>query len=84
MEPGNNKSAFKLRSGNKPSVAKLTGVSPVKIGPKPTKADIANMSRSEQQAYGRKIMRGPGTTEEKYNILQNLGIELKGHEGYEQ
>ena len=42
------------------------------------------MSRSEQQAYGRKIMRGPGTTEEKYNILQNLGIELKGHEGYEQ
>ena len=30
MEPGNNKSAFKLKSGNKPSMAKLAGVSPMK------------------------------------------------------
>ena len=74
---------FKLKSGNKPSIAKLAGVSPMKIGPEPTKADIAKMSGQERQAYGRKIMRGPGTTEEKYNKLQDLGIELKGHEGYE-
>ena len=26
MEPGNKKSAFKLRSGNKPSIAKLAGL----------------------------------------------------------
>jgi len=30
MEPVNNKSAFKLRSGNKPSPMELSGVSPVK------------------------------------------------------
>ena len=30
MEPGNNKSSFKLRSGNKPSPAQLSGVSPMK------------------------------------------------------
>jgi len=30
MEPGNNKSVFKLKSGNKPSMAKLAGVSPMK------------------------------------------------------
>ena len=80
LKKKNNMKPFKLRSGNKPSIAKLTGVSPVKIGPKPTKADIANMSKSEQQAYGRIIMRGPGTTEEKYEELQNLGIMLKGHD----
>jgi len=71
---------FKLKSGNKPSIAKLAGVSPMKIGPEPTKADIGKMSKSEQQAYGRKIMRGPGSTEEKYKKLQNLGIMLKGHD----
>ncbi len=81
MEPGNNKSAFKLRSGNKPSIAKLTGVSPMKIGPELTKADIKKMSKSEQQAYGRSIMRGSGTTEEKYKELQSLGIMLRGHDG---
>ncbi len=30
MEPASNKSAFKLRSGNKPSMAKMAGVSPMK------------------------------------------------------
>ena len=30
MEPGNNKSSFKLKSGNKPSPTQLSGVSPMK------------------------------------------------------
>jgi hypothetical protein len=30
MEPGNNKSSFKLRSGNKPSPMQLSGISPMK------------------------------------------------------
>tara|TARA_R100000315_G_C5175176_1_gene101289 strand:- start:56 stop:313 length:258 start_codon:yes stop_codon:yes gene_type:complete len=30
MEPASNKSAFKLKSGNKPSPMELSGVSPVK------------------------------------------------------
>jgi hypothetical protein len=54
---------------------------PTRMKPEPTKSDIANMSPKDQQKYGRKIFRGPGTTEEKYDKLSKLGIELKGHEG---
>jgi hypothetical protein len=52
-----------------------------RMKPEPTKSDVASMSPKDQQKYGRKIFRGPGTTEEKYNKLSKLGIELKGHEG---
>ena len=45
-----------------------------------TKADVEKMTDSERQAYGRKIWRGPGTTEEKYKKLRSLDIELKGHD----
>jgi len=54
---------------------------PTRMKPEPTKSDVANMSPKDQQKYGRKIFRGPGTTEEKYDKLSKLGIELKGHEG---
>ena len=56
----------------------------MRFKPGVSKTDVEKMSGQERQAYGRKIMRGSGTTEEKYNKLQNLGIELKGHEGYEK
>tara|TARA_Y100000401_G_C8256901_1_gene191214 strand:+ start:223 stop:711 length:489 start_codon:yes stop_codon:yes gene_type:complete len=58
--------------------------SPVKKNPGTfgvvTKADVEKMTDSERQAYGRKIFRGPGTTEEKYKKLRSLDIELKGHD----
>jgi hypothetical protein len=58
--------------------------SPVKKNPgifgKVTKADVEKMTGSERQAYGRKIFRGPGTTDEKYKKLRDLDIELKGHD----
>ena len=63
-------------------VAKMK--SPVKKNPGTfgvvTKADVEKMTSSERQAYGRKIWRGPGTTEEKYKKLRSLDIELKGHD----
>ena len=75
--------AGKKKEGFTKKVKTITRMkkAPTRMKPEPTKSDVANMSPKDQQKYGRKIFRGPGTTEEKYDKLSKLGIELKGHEG---
>ena len=65
MEPGNNKSSFKLRSGNKPSPMQLSGVSPmkndkeklsreeeIKIAQEKSKKEYAKKVAKATKAYG--------------------------------
>tara|TARA_A100001201_G_scaffold43214_1_gene44020 strand:+ start:1678 stop:2091 length:414 start_codon:yes stop_codon:yes gene_type:complete len=58
MEPASNKSAFKLKSGNKPSTASLSGVSPVKNDPEPR---LYTKPVEKIPSLGLESLRVPGT-----------------------
>ena len=80
MEPGNNKSVFKLKSGNKPSMAKLAGVSPIKQEKKAMiSSDLKSNSEKRIAEIRKKIKEGVGP--DGYDMSdkehQRLVMELK-------
>ena len=55
MEPANNKSAFKLRSGNKPSIAQMAGVSPMKQDKKFKATFTEEKKKVEKKGVGKDL-----------------------------
>ncbi len=83
MEPGNNKSAFKLRSGNKPSIAKLSGISPIRLGPTERHPHYGTLSAEEKKKYnalGRQERRRVNKVNKSESQLKNYlgGFEAPG------
>ena len=68
MEPASNKSAFKLRSGNKPSMAKMAGVSPMKQDKK-FKATFTQEKKKDKKTDFPKYAEKPiGNEKDKFNL----------------
>ena len=71
---------FKLKSGNKPSIAKLAGVSPMKIGPTERHPHYNTLSPEEKEKYN-----ALGKKErERVNKVNRSETQLKNYLGGDQ
>ena len=71
MEPANNKSAFKLRSGNKPSIAQMAGVSPMKQDKK-FKATFTEEKKKDKKTDLKDIPKIENTPKSGDNLKDNM------------
>ena len=83
LKKKNNMKPFKLRSGNKPSIAKLSGISPMRLGPTERHPHYNTLSPEEKEKYnalGKKEKQRVNKVNKSESQLKNYlgGFEAPG------